>query len=158
VHLVVEAAARADVELDVVGEGEERARLEALARRLGARAHFAGLQADPRPFVSASDVVVTASDNEPLGLAVLEALAMGRPVIAYRGGGVPEIVVHGETGWLVGEATPEAFARALCLARGERLRLAAMGEAARRFAVEHGAVERMCAGYATVYEALRRRP
>lgn len=156
VHLAVEASAMAGVELVVVGDGEERARLEALARRLGASVRFAGHQADPRPFVAECDVAVSASQDEPLGLSVLEALSMERPVVAYAGGGIPEIVEDGATGWLVREATAGAFARALERARTERHRLPSMGAKARRFAVERGSVERMCEGYAATYEALAR--
>jgi glycosyltransferase involved in cell wall biosynthesis len=154
VHLVVEAAARARVELVVVGDGEERRRLEALARRIAAPVRFVGYQADPRPWLAACDIVVSASSDEPLGLSLLEALSMERPVVAYSGGGVPEIVEHGLTGWLVGEASADAFARALDTARRERQELPSMGARARRFVIEQIDIDRMCQGYADIYDAL----
>jgi L-malate glycosyltransferase len=154
VHLAVVASALAGVDLLVVGDGEERPRLEALARRHGATVCFVGHQPDPRPFVASCDAILGTADREPLGLSLLEALALARPVIAFAGGGVPEIVEDGRTGMLVSEATAAALAAAIASARGDRPRLAAMGERGRRFAVEHGAIDRTCEGYASVYRAV----
>ena len=154
VHLAIEAATLANAELLVVGDGEQRRRLEALGQRLRARVHFVGHKLDPRPFIADCDVTLSTADHEPLGLSVLESLSMRRPVIAFAGGGIPEIVRDGETGWLVPEATPEAFARAIDQARQNRGRLSAMGALGRQFAVENASLERMCGGYASVYRAL----
>ena len=154
VHLAVEAAALAGVELVVIGDGDERRRLELLARRLGAPVRFVGHQSDPRPFVAGCDVILSTADDEPLGLSVLEALSMQRPVIAFAGGGIPEIVEPGVTGWLVAQPTAEAFAAAIREATRDRPRLVAMGEDARRHAVECFGVERMCDGYAAAYKAV----
>ncbi len=154
VELAIEAAALAGVDLVVVGDGEERGRLEALARRLQARVSFVGYAPDPRPHLRACDLTVSASRDEPLGLSVLESLAMERPVVAIAGGGIPEIVQDGVTGWLVGEATAQALAGAFCAARSERERLGEMGARARSFVLEQASVERMCEGYAAVYREL----
>jgi glycosyltransferase involved in cell wall biosynthesis len=154
VHVAIEAATLANAELLVVGDGEKRATLEDLGKRLGARVHFVGHQRDPRPYIAECDVTLSTADNEPLGLSVLESLSMRRPVIAYAGGGIPEIVRDGETGWLVPEATAEAFAHAIDQARQNRGRLSAMGTLGRQFAVEHASLERMCEGYASVYRTL----
>jgi glycosyltransferase involved in cell wall biosynthesis len=154
VHLAIEAAALAEVDLVVVGEGEERRRLEALARARGASVTFVGRHADPRPFVAQCDAILNTSDDEPLGLSVLEALAMERPVIAFAGGGIPEIVQPGVTGWLVSEATAEAFAGAILRARADRAGLRAMGVEGRRFVVAHCDLGRMCEGYRAVYQSV----
>ena len=156
VHLAIEAAALRGVELVVVGDGEERSRLEALAHRLAARATFVGFQSDPRAFVAGCDAVLNTAESEPLGLSVLESLAMGRPVIAFRQGGIPEIVEDRVTGWLVSEPTAAALAAAVERAQGDRPSLALMGERARRFVVEHCSIEAMCRGYASVYDAVAR--
>jgi glycosyltransferase involved in cell wall biosynthesis len=156
VGMAIEAAARARADLLVVGDGEDRGALERLARGAGARVEFAGYQADPRPWVARCDAIVSTARDEPLGLSLLEALAMGRPVLAFAGGGVPEIVEHGVTGWLVSDATAVAMADAIARARGDRPRLRSMGRAARRFAVDRCAVERMCDLYAAVYRETSR--
>ena len=154
VHLAVEAAAMSGAELVVVGDGEERVRLEALALERGARVRFVGFQADTRGYVAACDVILSTAESEPLGLSVLEALAMGRPVIAFATGGIPEIVENDVTGMLVTEATAPALARVLERARRDRSSLPAMGVSARRFVVEHCSIDRMCQGYAAEYEAV----
>ena len=154
VHLAVRAAAIAGAELVIIGDGEKRKALEALARKRGAAARFVGHQRDPRPFLADCDVTMSTADKEPLGLSVLESLSMERPVIAFDGGGIPEIVQHEQTGWLVRSPTPEAFAAALERARGDRERLRAMAESGRRFAIEQGNRDRMCAGYAAAYRSL----
>jgi glycosyltransferase involved in cell wall biosynthesis len=156
VHLAVEAAALAGAELVVVGDGEERGRLEALARERGAHVRFVGYQADPRAFVAACDAVVSTADREPLGLSVLEALAMARPVIAFAVGGIPEIVEDDVTGLLVSETTAPALARAMDRARRDRPSLERMGASARRFVVERCSIDRMCQEYAAAYEAAAR--
>jgi len=151
VHLAVEAAALSRCELVVIGDGEERARLEAMAKERGAAVRFVGYRPDPRPFVAACDAILSTADSEPLGLSVLEALSMGRPVIAFAAGGVPEIVEHERTGFLVQEATAAALATAIARAQADPTALGRMGDNGRRFAVEHCSIERMCEGYAAAY-------
>jgi glycosyltransferase involved in cell wall biosynthesis len=151
VDLAIAGASRAGAPLVVVGDGEDRARLEAIAERARGKVRFVGHQPDPRPFIAEASAVLSTSKEEPLGLSVLEALAMGRPVIAVAEGGIPEIVQDGETGLLVRDATPEAIARAIARAQQERDWFDAMGQAARRFAVERCGIEAMCEGYAVEY-------
>jgi glycosyltransferase involved in cell wall biosynthesis len=156
VHLAVEAAALAGVPLVVVGDGEERGRLEALARARKADVRFVGHQADPRPHLAECDAGISAAKDEPLGLSVLESLAMGRPVIAVAGGGISEIVRDGETGLLVRDPTPAALAEAFARLAADRDGAQRMGEAARRFVVDACGIERMCEGYRAVYRELVR--
>jgi len=158
VDVAIEAAARAGIDLIVVGDGEERARLTRVARRRGAAVTFAGHCSDPRPLVAECDVVLSTAENEPLGLSLLEALSMERPVIAGASGGVPEIVRDGVTGWLVAEPTAAAFAEALARARQNRPSLRAMGAEARRFVVAECGMDRMCQGYAEVYRSVLEKP
>ena len=152
VHLAIEAAKLAGVELVIVGDGEERARLAALSRRLDARVRFVGFQADPRPHVAASDVTMNTSVDEPMGLSVLESLAMERPVVAFRGGGIPE-VVDDETGVLVEDPTAAALAAALRRLSRQRESLATMGARGRERVRERFDVESMAGAYAEAYEA-----
>ncbi len=156
VDLAIEAAALAEVPLVVVGDGEERARLEALAKSRRALVRFVGHLSDPRPFLASCDVTLNTSKNEPLGLSVLESLAMERPVLAFATGGIPEIVQHGTSGWLVEDAGARPLAAILRCARGDRKRLAEMGAIGRRFVKGHATVGKMCEGYRAQYAALWR--
>jgi len=85
---------------------------------------------------------------------VLEALAMERPVVGFAGGGIPEIVQHGETGWLVQERSADALARTLTEAASDRERARRFGRAGRVFVDGHCRIETMCQGYRAVYEEL----
>jgi glycosyltransferase involved in cell wall biosynthesis len=80
-----------------------REELEALAGRLGVadRVHLIGYREDARNWMREFDVVVHASDNEPFGLVVLEAMALGKPLVAGAKGGPAEIIRDGVDGVLV---------------------------------------------------------
>lgn len=101
--------------LVLVGDGPEGPRLRALAARLGLgeRVVWAGRRADAGALMPAFDVVAMPSRSEGLGLAALEALACGVPVIASRVGGLPEALDGGRFGLLVGPDDEQAWARAL---------------------------------------------
>ncbi len=161
VDLVVEAAARSKAFcVDIVGDGSERERLERLVRDhgLGERVRFLGYLADPRGAIADADAVVNSSREEPLGLSVLEALATERPVLAFEGGGIPEIVKHGKTGWLVRERSAQALAAAMTEAASDRERARSFGRAGREFIDTHCRIESMCRGYRAVYEELAAAP
>lgn len=157
VDLVVEAAAAAsNFAVDILGDGSERPRLERLVAEKGLRdrVRFLGYLKDPRPAVADADAFVSASKDEPLGLSVLEALAMERPVVAFAGGGIPEIVQDGETGWLVRDRNAHALARAMTYAASDRERARRFGVAGRAFVDRKCRIETMCRGYAAVYDEL----
>ena len=112
--------ARADARLLVVG-GPSGAEGEAEYRQLQDRIQALGLEervtlVPPRPhhwlstYYRAADVVLVPSRSESFGLVALEAAASGTPVVAAPVGGLRSIVDHGRTGFLVDNATPEAFA------------------------------------------------
>jgi glycosyltransferase involved in cell wall biosynthesis len=158
VDLAIRGAALAGVALTVVGGGEDRARLEAVAKSAGGQVHFVGHQADPRPFIGEASAVLSTSEEEPLGLSVLESLSMERPVIGIAEGGIPEIVHDGTTGLLVHEATPAALAEAIVRAKEQPSWCETLGARARRFVVDECSIETMCEGYARRYRALVNRP
>ncbi len=118
----------------LVGDGPDRSPLEAQARALGVveRLVLAGAQAQAVPFLSAADLLVAPSRNEGLGKALVEAMALGLPVVATRVGGIPTVVADGETGRLVAPNDPPALARAVNeLLKDPGLRQR-MGDAGRR--------------------------
>lgn len=99
------AKSHPDVHLLLVGRDTSSfgAKMHVLANELGvgARTHFVGFQTDVRPYVSAMNLVVLPSRSEGLPVALLEAMAMGVPVVASAVGSIPELVVQGVTGRLV---------------------------------------------------------
>lgn len=140
-------------DLHIVGDGSQRPRLESLARALGIskRAHFHGFLSDPRDVVAQAQAAICSSRKEGLGIALLEAMAMGRPVVAFPVGGVPEIVKGGETGLVARDKTPTALAVVMRQAMADHHKLADMGASARDFVAESCSIERMCGMYGDVY-------
>lgn len=94
---------------------------------------------------------VCPSIYEPFGLINLEAMACGTPVVATRVGGIPEVVVDGETGWLVPPGDPAALAEALRGALGDPVRARRMGEAGRRRVEAHFSWDRIADRTLAVY-------
>jgi glycosyltransferase involved in cell wall biosynthesis len=121
--------------LVLVGRGEHRAALEALVRELGLSSTvvFAGYRGPDLPAVLAAldCAVLLGVGSEESCRAVLEAMAVGRAVVAAPVGAVPEIVVDGETGWLV-EPEPDAVAARLEAVLRDRAAARRLGGAARR--------------------------
>ncbi len=142
--------------LDVVGDGEERGALEALAARLGVRDRvvFAGHADDVRPAITRAHVALSSARQEGLGIALLEAMAMGRPVVALPTGGVPEIVVDGETGWLAAGSSPAALAHAMQAASQDVDERRRRGQASRDRVVGSFSLASMRAEYERIYEKL----
>ncbi len=122
------------------GEGPE---WERLAGSLPAGVSLPGRIADPARLLAALDVFLMPSRSEAWGLAALEAMAAGLPVIASNMGGLAEMIEAGETGWLVSPGDAQALAEAIAEAASGRARLREMGsrarERARRFSVEETA-------------------
>jgi glycosyltransferase involved in cell wall biosynthesis len=99
----------------LVGDGEERPALEALSRDLGVdgAVTFFGWRQDLAAVYGDLDVVVNASRNEGTPVSLIEALAAGKPVVATRVGGTPDLLGGGEHGLLVPPAEPAALAAAI---------------------------------------------
>jgi glycosyltransferase involved in cell wall biosynthesis len=115
--------------LILLGEGRERPELERLATELGIRKHvlFAGFKKDIRPWIEACDLLVNPSLTEGTPNVVLEAMALGTPVIATGVGGVPDLVEHLTSGILVAPGDSSVLAgaiHALFASPDERLRIA----------------------------------
>jgi glycosyltransferase involved in cell wall biosynthesis len=138
------------------GDGECRGDLERQAERLGlSRAvHFMGWRGDVPRLLAGADAVAVPSLHEGLGVAALEAMAAGRPVVASRTGGLAEVVSQGETGWLVPPGDPRELAQAIAAAVRDPARAKLYGTAGRaRVSREYG-MERMVADNAALYRTL----
>ena len=101
--------------LVVIGEGPLEAKIRGRVddANLQHRTHFPGHQTDVRPFYEAADMVVSPSHTEGVSNVILEAMAFGKPVVATRVGGTPEIVEHERSGLLVEAQNPSELAAAI---------------------------------------------
>ncbi len=147
----------------IAGDGPQRLRLEALSRRLGLGGVvcFLGWVADSDLFLREIDVLVAPSLAEGQSLAVMEAMAAGRPVIASRVGGLADTVRDGEDGLLVAPGDPDGLATAMCRLGRDAAERARMGAAAASSASGWDDARESVRRVTTVYKALRegvRRP
>jgi glycosyltransferase involved in cell wall biosynthesis len=147
--------ARQDVQLVLFGEGNLRAELETRVRDLGlqGRVFFAGYRADASALLTACDIVVFSSLVEGLPIALLEAMAGGRALVATRVGGIPAALEHEKEALLVASGNAAALAAALKRLIAEPTLRTRLGQAAAaRFAADFRA-ERMVESYEQVYRA-----
>lgn len=162
---LVEAAARLVPEfpqllLVLVGEGELRPQLVEQARRLGLeeRVVFTGFRGDAEALMKEFDVFCLPSLSEGLSSAILAAMAGRLPVVATTAGGIPELVVDGQTGFLVPPQEPEPLYEALRRLLSSRELRRRMGEAGRRRIEDLFTLERkLDASEALYWELLRPR-
>lgn len=135
-RLVAELEPRA--ELWLVGNGSRREALQRQANRLApsCRVRLLPGQADLRPLFKAAALLAMSSRWEGLPNVVLEAMAAGLPVAATQVGGLPEVVLPGQTGWLAPPGDPAALAAAISEALAAPKHLEALGANARRLVKE----------------------
>ncbi len=136
-HLLAAAAlvqpTKPGVHWILVGDGELRSELEAQARQRGlsSQVHFTGWRDDVADVLALADVFVLPSESEGFGRVLVEAMAMGRSVVATTVGGIPDIVLDGETGLLVAPADPVALSNAVGALLDDPARAARLGAAGR---------------------------
>jgi L-malate glycosyltransferase len=142
------------VKLLLVGDGPDRLSAELLARELGVYhdIRFLGKQEPVEEILSIADVFLMPSASETFGLAALEAMACGVPVVSSDIGGLPELNVHGETGFLCPLADIDALTEATRRILLDDDLHARMAAAARRRAVEEFDLERIIPRYERHYE------
>src|SRR3954447_3201570 len=153
------AVARREVpglRLIVVGDGPQRAALEAQADRLGlGRAViFAGAGRDVAGLLAALDVAVLASDFEGTPLALLEYMAAARPIVATSVGGIPDVLQDGVTGLLVPPRDVAALAGALVSLLRDDERRQSLGAAARELQQREWTIDATVAALSALYERL----
>ncbi len=145
-----------DACLCMVGDGPERDQVEQRAHDLGIMRDtlFLGYQEDVAPFYAAFDAMILPSGNEGTPVSAIESLAAGRPVVATRVGGVPDVVRDGEDGFLVELGDVGELAGALArLAEDPELR-GRMGEAGRARVLPRYAVQRLVDDVDRLYRSL----
>ncbi len=156
----------------IVGEGSQRELLEAQAETLdllgqdctgdrcvgtrgarpGAKVLFTGLRDDVPNVTAALDVAVLPSYREAQGLAILEAMALRRPVVATAVGGVPEMVDSGKTGLLVPPRDPVALGNAIALLLTDHPLADTLARAGHDFVVANFSIEHMVEAVTRIYE------
>jgi glycosyltransferase involved in cell wall biosynthesis len=120
-----------------------------------ARLRFTGASADVTRYLGAGDVLAAPSRNEGMGRALVEAMALGVPVVAAAVGGIPDVVADGECGRLVPPDDAHALASALVDLARDRVLAQKLGDAGRRRA-ERFSVEIAHARMLEVYAGLAR--
>ena len=134
---------RRDIKLLVVGDGKARGELEELARSGGSRATFLGAvpHQDMAALYNAADLFVFPGLREPIGMVYLEAQACGLPVVAFRNGGIPDVVRDGETAFLVPRLDGLEFTQRLAQLVDDQQLRARMGAAGVAHIAEHHSLE-----------------
>jgi glycosyltransferase involved in cell wall biosynthesis len=147
------ALLRGPFQATLVGGGPDARAVEEELRRTGLTSCvlLAGERDDVPEVLASSAIFVLSSRSEALPVSVLEAMAAGLPVVATRVGGVPELVVDGETGLLVPPADPPALAAALQRLLDEPELRARLGAAGRARVEEHFALEAFLESHLDLY-------
>jgi N-acetyl-alpha-D-glucosaminyl L-malate synthase BshA len=139
--------------LVMIGDGPERAPAEALVNelKLGGEVYFLGNQVGVEDLLGQADLFLLPSDKESFGLGALEAMSCGVPVIGCQAGGLPEVVLHGQTGFLTPVGNVEAMSEyALKILTDGDLRKQ-MGENARQRVLESFDAELIVPQYEEFY-------
>ena len=141
------------VRLLVIGEGALRERLEAETAALGLQkqVNFLGFRPDVLNLVAVADIFVLPSLAEPFGIALVEAMALGKPTVAVCVGGPREIVEDRITGLLVPPADPHSLAQAIQRLLDQPNMSRAMGQAGQQRAIEHFSAAAMARQMEEVY-------
>jgi N-acetyl-alpha-D-glucosaminyl L-malate synthase BshA len=153
IHTLALLRGRVRARLVMCGEGPEREGAAELARDYGVADDviFAGQVPNIAEYLSASDLLLMPSETESFGLAALEAMACETPVISTRTGGLPEVVLDGEAGYLVAVGDTRAMAdRAAEILAGDNRRR--MGARGRAWAIERFNTETVIPQYERLYE------
>lgn len=156
-HAMAKIAAEVpSLRLLCVGEGPLRAELEALVSTLALqdRTVFTGLRSDIPDLMRTMNVIALTSTWEGLPNVLIEAMAASRPVVATHVGGVPEVVVHDETGLLVPPGDPSALAAAVLSLLKNPTLATEMGRKGRARVEQQFSIKRMVAETEAIYDHL----
>jgi L-malate glycosyltransferase len=156
VRVFTEVRVRLPAKLLLIGDGQDKAQSRHLARCLGVEKDviFLGKQDDVESLLATADLFLLPSEEEAFGLAALEAMSCGVPVIATTVGGVPEVVEDGKSGFLLAPGDVEGMARAALDLLTNRERHAEFRQSARRRAVAHFDADLIVPQYETYYQEI----
>ena len=137
------------------GRGALLSELQQEAGRLGIESHvrFLGFREDIPPLLQAMDIFVLPSLSEGLPLSLLEAMASSKPVIATNVGGIPEVIVNEETGYLVPPMDHEHLASRMILLLGDKAKAQHLGRNGRNRVCEKFLLEQMVSAYEDLYDS-----
>jgi len=158
--LLLRAAAHASSRLPelcvlLIGDGPDRGELERIASELlPGKVHFTGFVEDPSRFLRKSMAYLLTSEREGLPVGLLEAMALGLPVVATSVGGVPEVVRHGETGILARPGSVEELAEGILRLARESGEADSMGRRAKELVRKEYSIEKMVRETAALYRDL----
>jgi glycosyltransferase involved in cell wall biosynthesis len=140
----------------VIGDGPEAAHLAALTARIpgGRYVHLAGSRRDIPRLLAALDVFALSSRTEGLPLVLCEAMATALPVVATAVGGIPDVVEHERTGYLVPSGDARALAGRLATLAADPMHAAALGRRGRARALQRYSAKRMAHDYLALYRRL----
>ncbi len=154
-------AAGCDIRFLIAGDGPDRAIVERLAREHGDRVTWLGWQRDILPLLARCHVILQTSRNEGTPVALIQAMAAGRPFISTAVGGVPDMLssplrrsengVHWYDNAALAGSTPAALTAAIAVFEADRALPAQMGRAGRAFASTHYRKERLVSDLDTLY-------
>ncbi|MDQ7825489.1 MAG: N-acetyl-alpha-D-glucosaminyl L-malate synthase BshA [Candidatus Eremiobacteraeota bacterium] len=139
VQVFARVAAEVDAKLLLVGDGEERPAIHRMVGDMGIRDRvlFLGKQDNVEELIATADLMLFPSENESFGLAALEALSCGVPVVGSTAGGLVEVVEHGLCGYLHPVGDVESMARSCLSLLGDSAKMEAFREKARERALSH---------------------
>jgi N-acetyl-alpha-D-glucosaminyl L-malate synthase BshA len=156
VKIFAQIARERPAQLLLIGDGPDRSAAEWLAHDLGIqpRVHFLGKQERVSELLALADLLLMPSELESFGLAALEAMACRVPSIATRVGGVPELIVDGETGLLFSVGDVDGMAQGALSLLNDPARLDTMREAARKDAQKRFCATLVVPQYVRYYEQI----
>ncbi|MEP7337633.1 MAG: N-acetyl-alpha-D-glucosaminyl L-malate synthase BshA [Acidobacteriota bacterium] len=154
IHAFAKIKPHLPARLVLCGDGPEREGAEKLAQEYGLADDvlFAGQVPNIADYLSVADLLLVPSETESFGLAALEAMACEVPVIATNTGGLPEVVIDGENGYLVSLGDTQTIAERAIEILSDEKKQRAMGRRGREWAVEQFNTERVIPQYERLYE------
>ena len=156
IRILAEVIKTIPTKLILVGDGPERSDAEKLSRELGVSEHvkFLGKQHALVDLLSAADIFLLPSQSESFGLSALEAMSCGTPVVASNIGGIPEVVIHGESGYVAEFGDVDRMAKYVIGLLTNNKKWASFSENARRIAVEKFDCKHIIPKYENLYKEL----